>query len=149
MAQKYIKYVPKPKAMKRISQVHIALYRATRGLVGKRVDGLDILLLTTRGRKSGLERTVPLPYFVAGDQYILMASNGGNDKHPAWFHNLKANPDVALQVGRKKLRATASTAEGDDYERLWKHVTADHPRYDRYATWTERKIPVVVLDVQS
>ena len=147
MAQKYIKYVPKPKAMKRISKVHIALYKATGGMLGKRVDGLDILLLTTRGRKTGLERTVPLPYFTDGSRYLLMGSNGGGEKNPAWVHNARATPEVDIQVGARRMRARASVAEGEEYDRLWKHVTADHPRYDRYASWTERKIPIVVLEV--
>ena len=142
---RYIKYVPSETTMKRIGKWHVRLFRATRGLIGRRVDGLDVLLLTTTGKKTGLSRTVPLPYFRDGENYVLIASFGGNDKNPAWFHNLVANPRVQLEVGSKRLQARAQVADEPERERIWGNVTRDFPRYLQYQLKTERKIPVVVL----
>jgi deazaflavin-dependent oxidoreductase (nitroreductase family) len=150
MAQKFIKWVPSPKMMQRVSKIHIKLYKASGGLIGSFVDDLDILLLTTRGRKSGQLRTAPLPYFKEGDRHVVIASNGGGQKHPAWYLNLSANPDVEVQVGMYKHRMRARTVD-DETERsqLWKMVTKDHPRYDRYKESTKgREIPVVVLELR-
>jgi deazaflavin-dependent oxidoreductase (nitroreductase family) len=123
----------------------VRLYRASWGLIGGRVDGLDILLLTTLGKKTGISRTVPLPYFRDGSRYLLVASFGGGEKNPAWFHNLKATPHVEIQVGRKRMKAQALTAEGAERERLWGQITRDFPRYLNYQAMTERQIPLVVL----
>ncbi len=143
--EKYIKYVPAEATMKRIGKWHVRLYRATRGLIGRRVDGLDVLLLTTTGKKTGLSRTVPLPYFRDGSNYLLIASFGGNAKNPAWFHNLTANPSVELQVGAKQMRATAVISEESERQRIWQQITREYPRYIAYQQKTERTIPVVVL----
>jgi deazaflavin-dependent oxidoreductase (nitroreductase family) len=143
---KYIKYVPREATMKRIGKLHVRLYRATWGLLGRRVDGLNILLLTTTGKKTGIARTVPLPYFRDGTRYVLVASFGGNDKHPAWFHNLKATPEVELQVGRKRMKMRAVITEAAERERIWGQITRNYPRYLVYQAKTERTIPVVVLE---
>lgn len=143
---KYIRFVPKPKAIKRIGEIHVRLYRFTRGLIGKRMDGLDILLLTTIGKKTGLARTVPLPYFRDGESYVLIASFGGNAKNPAWLGNLKSTPEVDVQVGAKKLKLKARVLEGDERTRVWGQVTHDYPRYLNYQAKTERQIPVVLLE---
>src|SRR5688500_9140479 len=119
----YVKYVPKEGTMKRIGKFHVRLYRYTGGLIGKRIDGLDIMLLTTIGKKSGEKRTVPLPYYRDGERYILIASFGGNDKNPAWFGNLTANPEVELQVGFMKMKARATVAGTEERERIWTQVT--------------------------
>lgn len=142
----YIKYVPEPGTMKRIGKLHTRLYRASGGLIGGRIDGLDILLLTTIGRKSGEERTVPLPYFRDGQRYVLIASFGGNEKNPAWFHNLSANPDVKLQVGFRRMQAKAIVTEPAERARIWGQITHEFPRYLVYQQKTERQIPVVVLE---
>jgi len=142
----YIKYVPEPRTMKRIGKLHTRLYRLSGGLIGGRIDGLDILLLTTIGRKSGEKRTVPLPYYRDGKRYVLIASFGGNAKNPAWFHNLSANPDVTLQVGFRRMAAKATVADEAERARIWAQITHDFPRYLVYQDKTERKIPVVVLE---
>ena len=142
---KYIRFVPSASWIKRIDKIHVPLYRLTAGFLGSRVDGLDILLLTTVGKKTGLARTVPLPYFRDGSRYLLIASFGGNDKNPAWVANLKATPRVELQVGPRKFASTAQIAEGAERERLWGQVTHDYPRYLAYQEKTSRQIPVVVL----
>src|SRR5687768_10491310 len=138
MAQKFIRWVPSPKMLQRISKTHIWLYRKTAGIVGQRLDGLDICLLTTRGRKSGQVRTAPLPYFRDGERFVLIASNGGRDKHPAWFLNLSESPDVELQIGARRLKARAREAQGEERARIWALVTKDHPRFNRYVPWTSR-----------
>jgi F420H(2)-dependent quinone reductase len=142
----YIKYVPEPRMMKRISKFHTRLYRATGGLIGGRVDGLDILLLTTVGRKSGEKRTVPLPYYQDGGRYLLVASYGGNAKNPAWVHNLTANPSVEIQVGFRKMRAQALAAAEPERTRLWAQISTAFPRYLAYQQKTERTIPIIVLE---
>jgi deazaflavin-dependent oxidoreductase (nitroreductase family) len=80
---------------------------------------------------------------------VLIASNGGRDVHPAWFHNLRADPRVEIQVGARTWHAQARVVDGDERERIWKLVTKDHPRYDRYVGWTDRKIPVIVLELET
>jgi deazaflavin-dependent oxidoreductase (nitroreductase family) len=146
VARKFIKWIPSPALLQRISRAHIWLYRKTGGMIGERLDGLDICLLTTRGRKSGLTRTAPLPYFRDGKRIVLIASNAGRDKHPAWFLNLSENPEVELQIGVHRLELRARQAQGEERARIWALVTRDHPRFDRYVPWTTRVIPVVVLD---
>lgn len=141
----YIKWVPEPRVMKRMGNWHVRLYRLTGGLLGGRMDGLDMLLLTTRGRKTGLERTVPLPYYRDGERYLLIASYGGNARNPAWLDNIAANGEVTIQIGRKRRKVRAVVAAGAERQRLWSEVTALFPRYLAYQEKTARQIPVVVI----
>lgn len=143
---RFIKYVPKEGTMKRIGKYHTKLYRLTGGLIGARIDGLDILLLTTRGRKSGLLRTVPLPYFKHGRHFVLVASFGGNDKNPAWLYNLTDQPDVRVQVGFRKFQVRARVTDGEERDGLWARLTHDFPRYLGYQEKTTRTIPIVLLE---
>jgi F420H(2)-dependent quinone reductase len=143
---KYIRWIPTPSWIKRIDKIHVPLYRFSRGLLGRRVDGLDILLLTTTGKKSGLPRTVPLPFFRDGPHYVLIGSFGGNPTNPAWVGNLTATPAVAVQVGARKFAARARITEGPERARIWNQVTHDFPRYLTYEKKTPRQIPVVVLE---
>jgi deazaflavin-dependent oxidoreductase (nitroreductase family) len=104
------------------------------------------LLLTTTGRKSGKQLTMPLIYGKDGDRYVIVASKGGDPKHPAWYLNLQDNPQVHVQVVRDKFTATARTAKGEERARLWKMMTAIYPPYPSYQQKTDREIPVVVLE---
>jgi len=104
------------------------------------------LLLTTTGRKSGEKFIFPLFYGTDRDKYFVVASKGGAPKHPGWYRNLLANPEVEVQVGTKKLKARARTATGEERARLWKKAVEFWPPYADYALKTEREIPVVVLD---
>jgi deazaflavin-dependent oxidoreductase (nitroreductase family) len=124
---------------------HVDRYRETGGEEGHDWKGTVTLLLTTTGRRSGEERTTPLIYQRNGDRYVIVASQGGADEHPAWYLNLSADPNVEVQVKDDRFEATASTAEGEERERLWELMTATWPAYDRYQTKTDRQIPVVVL----
>ena len=108
---------------------------------------LPTLLLTTKGRKSGEPRALPLIYGDAGKSYVVIASKGGLPHHPIWYLNLEANPDCELMVGAKRVQARARTALGEERERLWKQMARLYPPYDEYQQRaTPRRIPVVVLD---
>ena len=126
---------------------HVRRYIETDGEEGYTWrEGSPILLLTTTGRKSGEERTMPLIFGEDGDSQVLVASRGGAPQHPAWYLNLEANPEVGVQVKADKFRARARIAEGEERERLWKAMNEIWPHYDEYQTKTTRQIPVVVLD---
>jgi len=126
---------------------HVQRYRETGGEVGHRWKrGSKVLLLTTKGRKTGEPRTSPLIYEEDGDRYVVVASKGGAQTHPRWYLNLREDPNVVLQVLDEVFPAHARTAEGEERERLWQLVTKQWPDYDRYQTKTDREIPVVVLE---
>ena len=141
----YIKWVPKPGLMKRMGRWHVAIYRLTGGLLGGRMDGLDMLLLTTIGRKTGKERTVPLPFFRDGPSYVLIASFGGNSRNPAWLDNILANGDVTIRIGACCARGRAIVADDAERERIWHDITALYPRYLAYQERTSRRIPIVLI----
>ena len=125
---------------------HIRGYVDSDGAKGHHWRGVDTLLLTTRGRKSGKLRRTALIYGRDGDRYIIVASKGGAQKHPEWYLNLDANPEVDLQVGAEKFSARARTASAKEKPGLWRTMTAVWPDYDAYQKKTEREIPVVVLE---
>lgn len=104
------------------------------------------LLITTTGRKSGKQITMPLIYGVDGERYVIVGSKGGGPEHPAWYLNLQANPEARLQVGNKKCRAIARTVTGAERQRLWDMMTLVYPPYPQYQKRTTREIPVVVLE---
>ncbi len=137
------------KALGAFVRVHDAVYQGSRGWVGHRIPGApNSLLLHTVGAKTGLERTHSLSYARDGADYLVVASNGGDRRSPAWFHNLKANPRVDINVGRRRLTVTASAVLPDDpdYARLWRIVNANNAnRYDGYQAKTTRPIPVIRL----
>lgn len=149
MGRLYLPWVPGPRTLPRIGAVHAWIYRATNGAVGKRVDGLEILLLYTWGRRSGVQRVAPLPFFRIDGALVVVGSNSGRDTHPGWVHNITSRPEVEIQLGREILRARARFARGDERTRLYGEVARRDPRFARYPTWTERMIPVVVLAVSS
>jgi len=129
-------------------RLHERLYVGTDGKLGHRMIGVPTLLLRTTGRKSGAERTNALVYAMDGADYVLVGSNGGAESSPGWFFNAREQPQVAIQVARRKMPGTARVVErGDaDYERLWKLVNEhNHDRYDAYQTMTSRPIPLVVV----
>ena len=129
---------------------NIDAYVATDGAEGHSMrEGVQVLLLSTLGRKSGLWRRTALIYGRAGDAYVLVASQGGAPRHPAWYGNLVAEPTAHVQVMGEKFEARARVAAGDERERLWGVMAAIWPDYDAYQTKTEREIPIVVLDPVS
>ncbi len=128
--------------------IHQALYRASGGRVGHRLLGVPCLLLRTTGRRSGRVRTAALLYARDGGDYVVVASLGGADRAPGWVHNLRARPQVEVQVGRRRFPAVARVVdrEDPDHARLWRLVhEVSGGRYDRYQARTTRPIPVVRL----
>jgi deazaflavin-dependent oxidoreductase (nitroreductase family) len=129
-------------------QEHVERYQATDGEEGYDWrNGTSILLLTTTGHRSGKQRTTPLIFTEDGSgRYVVIASKGGAPEHPAWFKNLDADPEAAVQVKADKFTARARVATGDERAQLWKQMTEAWPDYDDYAQKTDREIPVVVLE---
>jgi len=124
---------------------HVRVYRETAGERGYHWRGTTILLLTTQGRRSGEPRTTPLIHRTDGDRWVIVASKGGAPLNPGWYENLKANPEVTIQVQGEEVPALAATAEGEERSRLWSKMTEVWPAYDDYQAHTDREIPVVVL----
>jgi deazaflavin-dependent oxidoreductase (nitroreductase family) len=129
-----------------LSALHRFLYRATRGVIGGKIRGMRCLLLTTVGRKSGKRRTTPLLFGADGDRLVIVASKGGAPEHPLWYTNLKANPDVDVQVGGDRRQMRARDAGPDERPRLWTMMVGHWKDYDAYQQRTDREIPVVVLE---
>ncbi|MEA2431920.1 MAG: hypothetical protein QOF65_1454 [Thermoleophilaceae bacterium] len=132
----------------RVLRVHEAIYKRTDGRLGHKMIGVPTLLLRTTGRRSGATRTNGLVYARDGDDYLVVPSNGGADKAPAWLFNLRANPDVEIQMGRDRQKGTARIVEPSDpsYERLWKIVNENNrDRYYAYQKQTSRPIQVVAV----
>ncbi|NIH87683.1 nitroreductase family deazaflavin-dependent oxidoreductase [Amycolatopsis granulosa] len=126
---------------------HVRRYEETDGEVGHDWEkGAPTLILTTRGRKTGQERKFALIYQEHEGAYALVASNGGAPRHPGWYLNLQADPEVKVQVKADKFAARARTATDAEREALWPKMTAVWPDYDEYQKKTDRKIPVVVLE---
>ena len=126
---------------------HTLLYRATGGLIGHRVPGVPpMLLLDHVGAKSGKRRTTPLAYLADGERIVIVASKGGHPRHPAWYHNLRANPRTTVQVGRRKLDVDARVAGPEERERLWPRVVDLYEGYAGYQQRTDREIPLVILE---
>lgn len=122
---------------------HVHRYLETNGQAR---PGVNDLLLTTRGRRTGRLRRTALVYARDGDRYILAASNAGADRHPAWYLNLAADPDVIIQIGAQTRVATARTATPDEKPRLWQLMVATMPSYRGYQEATSRDIPIVVIE---
>jgi F420H(2)-dependent quinone reductase len=131
-----------------VLRLHEQLYKRTDGRIGHRMVGVPTLLLSTIGRRSGATRTNALVYARDGEGYLIVPSNGGDDRPPAWLHNLRANPEVEMQIARERRRGTAKIVESTDpdHERLWKIVNANnHDRYTAYQKQTTRPIQVVAI----
>ncbi len=125
---------------------HVRVYRETDGERGYHWRGTTILLLTTKGRKSGQERTTPLIHRTDGERWVIVASKGGAPEHPGWFQNMEADPEATIQVRGEVIPVRACTADGSERERLWKLMTEVWPAYDEYQQKTDREIPVVILE---
>lgn len=121
------------------------LYQRTNGKIGGMIQGLPVLLLTTTGRKTGKTRTTPLGFFEHDGCYVITASNAGADTHPAWFHNLKSQPQVTLQILDKHLTAMAEPANPVLRQQLWNKLIERAPGYKGYEKRTTREIPMVLL----
>jgi deazaflavin-dependent oxidoreductase (nitroreductase family) len=121
-------------------------FRANAGKVGGGFAGVPMLLLHTTGAKSGAERVNPLAYRREGDAYVVFGSYAGADTHPAWYHNLVANPEVTVEVGEETFPAKARVADGDEHDRIWTAQKQDAPAFAEYERKTSRRIPVILLE---
>ena len=124
----------------------ISEFRQNGGKVGGMFEGALLLLLHTKGAKTGAARINPLAYRVDGDAFVVFASKAGAPTNPDWFHNLRANPRVTVEVGTQTREVVARVAEGDERHRLWEAQKRDSPGFAGYEAKTSRQIPVVVLD---
>jgi len=131
-----------------VLKLHQQLYVRSDGRVGHKMIGVPTLLLRSKGRRSGRTRTNALVYARDGGDYLLVASNAGADKPPAWLHNVRAEPSVEVQVGRERRPASARIVEpgNPDYDRLWRAVNENNrDRYAAYQKMTSRPIPVIAV----
>jgi deazaflavin-dependent oxidoreductase (nitroreductase family) len=128
---------------------NVFIHRLTGGILGSKMGGQSMLLLTTTGNKSGRKRVIAISYFRDGDNYILVTSNWGRAHHPGWYHNLIGQPAAEIQVKSRKLRVCARSAASEEYDRLWSLVSKQNPIYVHYQQQTRRKIPIVILEPES
>jgi deazaflavin-dependent oxidoreductase (nitroreductase family) len=124
----------------------IAEFREKDGVVSGPFSGAPLLLLTTTGAKTGTERTTPLVHTRDGDRIVIIASKGGAPRHPDWYRNLSANPQVTVELPGETFRAQARVADGEERDRLYRAQADLMPNFDEYAAKTDRSIPVVVLE---
>ncbi len=132
-------------ALRIFSRVHITLYRWTGGIIGERIFGNRMLLLTTTGRKMGQPRTTPVAYLTDGDALVIVAGAAGAAKHPDWWLNLESHPVAQVQVGRRKLLVSATRALPEEQQRLWARYPAQYALVDKMQKRVSREIPVVIL----
>lgn len=132
-----------------IGEEHVRQYRETDGETGYLWNGATALLLTTKGRKSGEDRTIAIIFKQVDDRYAIIASKGGSPTHPAWYLNILDNPNVTLQIKGEAFAGIARTAEGGEREELWAESLRQWPNYEVYQSRTDRKIPVVVVERKS
>jgi deazaflavin-dependent oxidoreductase (nitroreductase family) len=123
----------------------IAEFRANAGHVGGMFEGMPLLLLHHIGARSGKERINPLAYLRDGDRYVIFASKAGAPNNPDWYHNLKAHPEVTIEVGTDTVPVTAAEAGGEERERLFQAQVERTPTFGDYQAKTERPIPVITL----
>lgn len=133
--------------IKWMSRGQTALYKVSKGrIAGSFLEGAPVALVTTIGRKSGEPRVVPLLFLREGNRVVLVASQGGSDKHPLWYLNLKANPAVKVQIKDEVLSLTGRDATEQERTDYWPKLTAFYKGFDDYQSWTDRVIPVVICD---
>ena len=133
-------------AMKLLSWLISWVYRISGGRIGGRwVGGEPVMLLTTIGRKSGTPRTVPVLYLRDGEEVVVVASGVGGARHPIWYLNLEANPEVRIEIGKSKRQMTARRATETECAALWPRLTEMYRGFDGYRERTDREIPLVIL----
>jgi deazaflavin-dependent oxidoreductase (nitroreductase family) len=129
-----------------VNNLHPWLYRLTGGRVGGKLYGVDVLVLTTIGRRSGKPRSSALLYGRDGQNLVVIASKGGSPRHPSWYVNLRRHPEATVQIGKDVFKVRARDATPEERPRMWETMTRLYPAYDDYQKKTSRQIPVVVLE---
>jgi F420H(2)-dependent quinone reductase len=133
--------------LRRLAGVHVWAYRTTNGRLGHHIPGLpSMLLLDHVGARSGARRTSALLYVRDGENLVIVASKGGNPRHPAWFHNLRAHPETTVQVGSERRAVRARVADPEERARLWPRAVDAYGGYSDYQSRTAREIPLVILE---
>jgi deazaflavin-dependent oxidoreductase (nitroreductase family) len=127
-------------------KLNVPLYRLSGGRVGSKVGRAPVLLLTTTGRKSGEQRTAPVVYLADGESAVVINTNAGNAKVPAWSLNLKADPEAEIEIGRKRIAVRARVAEGEERADLWRRHNEQYAGFDDYEAKLDREISVIVLE---
>ena len=129
-----------------ITVVHRTLYRLTGGRIGAHAGSANMLLLETLGRRSGQRRVTPLLYVADGERFVVVASNAGDDRNPAWLLNLRKNSEAEIRVGKRRIPVHSREANETESERLWPKLLSSYAHYRDYRTRTQRHIPIVVLE---
>lgn len=129
-----------------VGKLNAPIYRLSRGRVGGKLGKAPILLLTTTGRKSGQRRTAPVLYLADGDRFVVINTNAGNEKTPAWSLNLRADPEAEVEVGRRKVKVRARLAEGEERADLWRRHMEQYSGWEFYESKLNRQIGVFVLE---
>jgi len=137
------------RGLRAAGKLNTPLYRLSGGRIGGKVGRAPVLLLTSTGRKSGLERTAPVVYLADGENVVLINTNAGNAKIPAWSFNLKANPEAEVELGRERRRVRARVAEGEERADLWRKHIEQYAGFDDYKEKLDREISVFVLEPHS
>ena len=127
-------------------KLNVPLYRASGGRLGGRVNRAPVLLLTTTGRRSGQKRTAPVVYLEDGERLVVINTNAGNEKVPAWSLNLAADPKAEVEVGRRRLQVVARFAEGEERTELWRRHNEQYSGFDEYEAELDREPKVIVLE---
>jgi deazaflavin-dependent oxidoreductase (nitroreductase family) len=135
--------------VRRLSSLHKAVFKLTRGGVGGRLVDNDMLLLSTAGAKTGRNHTVPLLFLRHDDSFVVIASYGGRDDHPQWYKNLMETSTASVQVGSESIEVEARTASGEERTQLWREVVRAYDQYHIYQSRTDRGIPIVILDTRQ
>jgi deazaflavin-dependent oxidoreductase (nitroreductase family) len=127
-------------------KLNVPVYRLSGGRIGGRINRAPVLLLTTTGRKSGQKRTAPVVYLADGENLVVIGSNAGHSRTPAWSLNLKADADAEVEVGRERREVRARVAAGDERADLWRKHNEQYSGFDEYAAKLDRDIAVFVLE---
>jgi deazaflavin-dependent oxidoreductase (nitroreductase family) len=127
------------------TRIHIALYRLTNGALGSRMRGMPVLLLTTHGRKTGRVWTTPVMYLEDSGTYVITASNNGMNRHPAWYLNITAKPEVEIEVNDQKIQVKSATVSTEERTRLWESLVKQASFFSDYQESRTKQIPMVRL----
>ncbi len=134
------------RGLRTLGKLNVPVYRPTRGRLMGKIGRAPVLLLTTTGRRSGQPRTVPVVHLADGDRYVVIGSNAGNSRPPAWALNLRANPEAEVEVRGRRVAVRARVAEGEERDALWRRMNEQYAGFDDYRARTDRDIALFVLE---